>query len=702
MHRLRLGFFLASLVLLLTACPAPGTKVDAPTNVQATGGVNKIIVSWDFTGEADGFNIYRSEDSGDLIQQNSSLVPSDTTQYEDTSVSKGVAYRYAVTAVKGIVESAKSPKTPVAKSTDEDTQNPTVTLTSNPELLTASGPVTLTAAVTDDGTISKVEFFRGAETTPFATDTDGSDDYKASVTVNETTTFKAVATDSTGKTGQDDVTVTVDGGTTSCQAEAKTFTGVVNTPLKGGTRAAGEIAAIVAPLIAASCADDAAKVSDPAHGDVAVNADGALTYTPDFKYVGADSFEYSAGGKTATVNITIDEVSDVEAGDQYIYYVDNASSGPATGSFADPFMDIANVEAASDPGDIIYILSGDAVYQGTVDMKKNQKLLGQGTDFVVNGLTLAEAGTAPRITASGSEGNEYGIKLGKGILPSYAVVGTLEIKGITIQDVQGGPAEHFGSGIYSDNLQGKVIIEDVTIRNTTGHGMYLDHNNHDKPIENDIAIRNVNIQNPGQFGIWVDDATNLLIEGGSITGVTKTVAYSGVAIDPQDEFGNYGAGKSITIRNVTIQSSSAGVIGIRLWKNNKWRNFVNASFPDESPVAENTNAVIEGNTITLTGGATTGILVQPYFGTECKAEGGFAFTGSKITSILNYEEDQGHILLSGSTNNIITALNKYERSGVVASFPGICPDASSVPDANKTTYGSGSFGNKIEGTIPVQ
>ena len=117
--------------------------------------------------------------------------------------------------------------------------------------------------------------------------------------------------------------------------------------------------------------------------------------------------------KHATVSLTLGEVSDAEAGNQYIYYVDNASSGPATGSLADPFTEIASVEAASKAGDIIYILAGDAEYQGTVDMKKNQKLIGQGTDFVVNGLTLAEAGTAPSITASGVGENVYGVKLGK-------------------------------------------------------------------------------------------------------------------------------------------------------------------------------------------------------------------------------------------------------------------------------------------------
>ncbi len=655
MQRLRLGFFLASLILLLTACPGPGETVDAPTNVQATGGVNKITVTWDFTGTVDGFNIYRSEASGDLIQQNTSLIPSDTTQYEDVNVSKGFLYKYSVTSVKGTTESGKSGKSNNAKSTDEDTQNPTVNLTSSSILLPAAGPVNLTASVTDDGTITKVEFFRSTQTSPFATDTDGSDGYKASnVTVSETTTFKALATDATGKTGQDTVQVTVDGGTTSCEAEAKSFTGVVNTPIKGDTRSAGEIAVIVSPLIGASCEDNAAKVSDPTHGDVTVNADGTFKYIPDFKYVGPDSFQYKVGtSEPATVSLTIEEVSDAEAGNQYIYYVDNASSGPATGSLADPFTEIASVEAASKAGDIIYILAGDAEYQGTVDMKKNQKLMGQGTDFVVNGLTLAEEGTAPRITASGVGDNVYGIKLGKGELPNYAVVGALEIKGITIQNVGGGPTkDHPGSGIYSDNLQGTIIIEDVTIQNVTGHGMYIDHNNHDKPSQHEITIRNVDVINPGQHGIWIDDPTNLLIEGGSITGVEFLEAqpFSGVAIDPQDEFGNHGAGKSVTIRNVLIESSNPKVIGIRFIKNNKFRSNLGET---PNPL-EDTNVVIEGNTINLTGTETRGIRLDTYYGIETKVEEGSSNT-------LNYNGDQGDLMLSSSSANNVTASQKCQK-----------------------------------------
>ena len=41
--------------------------------------------------------------------------------------------------------------------------------------------------------------------------------------------------------------------------------------------------------------------------------------------------------------------------------------------------------------------------------------------------------------------------------------------------------------------------------------------------EHDITIRNVDVINPGQHGIWIDDPTNLLIEGGSITGVKNSL-----------------------------------------------------------------------------------------------------------------------------------------------------------------------------------
>src|SRR5207248_3931357 len=56
-------------------------------------------------------------------------------------------------------------------------------------------------------------------------------------------------------------------------------------------------------------------VSSPAHGSVALNADGSFTYTPTANYNGGDSFTYKANdgslnSNLATVSLTINPVND--------------------------------------------------------------------------------------------------------------------------------------------------------------------------------------------------------------------------------------------------------------------------------------------------------------------------------------------------------------------------------------------------------
>src|SRR5262249_52050993 len=59
----------------------------------------------------------------------------------------------------------------------------------------------------------------------------------------------------------------------------------------------------------------AALVSGPAHGTLALNADGSFTYTPAANFSGSDSFTYRASDGTAdsnvaTVAITVKPVND--------------------------------------------------------------------------------------------------------------------------------------------------------------------------------------------------------------------------------------------------------------------------------------------------------------------------------------------------------------------------------------------------------
>ncbi len=75
----------------------------------------------------------------------------------------------------------------------------------------------------------------------------------------------------------------------------------------------GAVLVVPAPGVLANDTDDgpltAALVSGPAHGTLALEADGSFTYTPDAAYAGADSFQYSASdgslGSTAVVNILV-------------------------------------------------------------------------------------------------------------------------------------------------------------------------------------------------------------------------------------------------------------------------------------------------------------------------------------------------------------------------------------------------------------
>jgi len=58
-----------------------------------------------------------------------------------------------------------------------------------------------------------------------------------------------------------------------------------------------------------------AKVSDPAHGSVTVDANGNFTYVPNANYNGPDSFSFIVSDGTddsaiATVNITVTNTTD--------------------------------------------------------------------------------------------------------------------------------------------------------------------------------------------------------------------------------------------------------------------------------------------------------------------------------------------------------------------------------------------------------
>jgi VCBS repeat-containing protein len=123
----------------------------------------------------------------------------------------------------------------------------------------------------------------------------------------------------------------------------------------------------------------AAKVTNPAHGTVTLNANGSFVYTPTANYNGPDSFTYKANDGTAdsnvaTVTITVTAVNDapVAVADSYTTAEDVALVVAAPGLLAnDTDGDSATLTAAkvSDPahGTVTLASNGGFTYTPTTD-----------------------------------------------------------------------------------------------------------------------------------------------------------------------------------------------------------------------------------------------------------------------------------------------------------------------------------------------
>lgn len=137
-------------------------------------------------------------------------------------------------------------------------------------------------------------------------------------------------------------------------------------------------------------------------GTVTIAADGSFTYLSAPGFTGTDSFQFSVtdGIDTAAGTATVEAPTRV-------WYVSNAGGAPGDGRDASPFVTLKAAEAASAPGETIFLLSGDgstAGYDEGIVLKAGQSLTGQGVaaDVVVtlNGqpVTLLDAGATPTVT----------------------------------------------------------------------------------------------------------------------------------------------------------------------------------------------------------------------------------------------------------------------------------------------------------------
>jgi hypothetical protein len=153
-------------------------------------------------------------------------------------------------------------------------------------------------------------------------------------------------------------------------------------------------------------------------GSVTLSVDGSFTYEPPPGYTGTDTFTYKTSEGTLTdtntVTITISSM---------VWFIKNTGGGLNRGTFSNPFTTIGSfntanavADAAPNPksGDLIALRSGTYTEADGVNLRNNQKLIGEAVQFSTvfsadgnssSAYTTFAGGTNTAPTISTSAGN---------------------------------------------------------------------------------------------------------------------------------------------------------------------------------------------------------------------------------------------------------------------------------------------------------
>ncbi len=335
------------------------------------------------------------------------------------------------------------------------------------------------------------------------------------------------------------IQITVNGIINAPITTDDTYNTFGNTLLEVGVAPSGSIAVQVSGSVLDNDTDldtgdvlTATVETAPSSGaTVVMNAQGNFTYTPppgqtsiidSFTYLASDGSHSTSG----TVNINITE---------RIWYVDNRSAS-GLGTSEDPFASIAEAQLVVADGDTIYLALGDGTTTGldaglTLSVP-DVSLIGAGEALVINGTTLAAAGTAPSITNPGGPG-----------LTLNAADNTL-IMGLNINAVS-------GDGIVIDDSTG-IVIDGITISNSgesaiQGSGADVGFSLTDVIIEN-VDTVDPTVSDDAIF-IAASTSSSLTMSGGSISGVPGNL---GDAIEFENADSSNPVSMSLDIRGVTF------------------------------------------------------------------------------------------------------------------------------------------------------
>ena len=189
-------------------------------------------------------------------------------------------------------------------------------------------------------------------------------------------------------------------------------------------------------------------------GTVQAASDGAFTYLPPPGQAGVtDTFLYLISDGLGHMSMATAELALVGP---LVWHVDNTAPAGGNGTMYAPFDTLAAVNAGGDPdgpGDIIYVHTGSAPYDGGLVLEAAQELLGQGTELRILGQLLVPAGGRPTLTRTG--GTCLTLSAGRN------TVRGLDIAGVT------------GAAITGAGLSGVYTLGKIDISGISGDGLVL-------------------------------------------------------------------------------------------------------------------------------------------------------------------------------------------------------------------------------------
>jgi len=340
-------------------------------------------------------------------------------------------------------------------------------------------------------------------------------------------------------------------------ADDETFTGtnsavgntalVVNDPSDGPPSVTGPKKSITGDILdgdtdvdgPGSLAVQAGTFTTNDGGSVTIEADGDFTYVNDpadacadtsdfFDYTVTDGNSPTAGTDTGRVNVSV-------AG--CVWYVSNNATGN-NGTSAAPFDTLAQAQTASAANHTIFVFDGDNTttgYGAGIDLKANQKLIGEAATLTVGSDTLHTGDPLKRPTITDNNDDVV------------ALAAANEVRGVEL-DPQG-----TGGGIAGASGDTGGTIDDVRVIDTgtagTQPGLELD------ATTGTFNISNLTVSTNGATGVRLNNAgtTNFASTG------TVSITTSGArGLDATNT--NMGTGS--VFDDITVTGSGSGGVSM--------------------------------------------------------------------------------------------------------------------------------------------